>query len=104
MLSPVILSVREGLATVWWDRLGGVAVIFAFATLPLLAAAGGRMIKSILLYPLWADRTGATALEYGFFVAFVAAVLLGGAMELADSVETIFSQVSSKFTDKVNRS
>ncbi len=104
MIRPVILSVWERLATVWRDRLGGVAVIFAFATQPLLAAGVGRIVKSILLNRIWADRTGATALEYGFFVAFVAAVLLGGAMELADSVETIFSQVSSKFTDKVNRS
>ncbi len=52
---------------------------------------------------VWADQSGATALEYGFFVAFVSAILLGGAMVLADSIGAMFSNVSSAVTDKVSK-
>lgn len=47
------------------------------------------------------DQTGATALEYGFFVAFVSAVLLGGATLLAGSLENMFGFVASRVTAKV---
>ncbi len=47
------------------------------------------------------DPTGATALEYGFFVAFVSAVLLGGAIQLAGSLENMFGFVADRVTAKV---
>ena len=47
------------------------------------------------------DQTGATALEYGFLVAFVSAVLLGGAQLLAGSLENMFSYVASQVTAKL---
>lgn len=52
---------------------------------------------------IWADQSGATALEYGFLVAFVAAILLGGAMVLAESIGAMFSNVASAVTDKVSK-
>lgn len=48
------------------------------------------------------DRSGATALEYGFIVAFVSAVLLGGAIVLADSLGAMFGQIATKVADSVN--
>jgi Flp pilus assembly pilin Flp len=39
------------------------------------------------------DEAGAAALDYGFFVAFVAAALLVGAEDLAASVESMFDTV-----------
>lgn len=48
------------------------------------------------------DRSGATALEYGFIVAFVSAVLLGGAIVLADSLGAMFGQIATKVADNVN--
>lgn len=50
---------------------------------------------------LWIDDAGATAIEYGFFVAFVGAVLLVGAEILAGSVGGMFSVVNSVVSDKV---
>jgi len=47
------------------------------------------------------DETGATALEYGFFVAFVAAALLIGAEILAGGVESMYDTVRGVVTDKV---
>ena len=41
------------------------------------------------------DEAGATALEYGFFVAFVAAALLIGAEILAGGVAGMYNMVSS---------
>ncbi len=55
------------------------------------------------LYRVWADQTGATALEYGFLVAFVSAILLGGAIILAESIGAMFSNVASAVTDKVSK-
>ena len=48
------------------------------------------------------DDAGATALEYGFFVAFVAAALLVGAEILAGGVASMYDSVSGVVTDKVN--
>jgi pilus assembly protein Flp/PilA len=47
------------------------------------------------------DESGATALEYGFFVAFVAAALLVGAEYLAGGVEAMFNIVRNVVTAKV---
>ena len=54
-----------------------------------------------LIGQVLSDQTGATALEYGFFVAFVAAVLLGGAVALAGSIDSMYSYVASQVTAKV---
>ena len=59
-----------------------------------------RIMKSFRL--VLDDESGATALEYGFFVAFVAVILLGGAKDLADSIEAMFSSVASKVTAKTS--
>ncbi len=56
-----------------------------------------RLVRQVLN-----DQTGATALEYGFLVAFVSAVLLGGAVLLAGSLENMFGFVASRVTAKVN--
>jgi len=48
------------------------------------------------------DETGATALEYGFFVAFVAAALLAGAEYLANGVDGMFNVVRGQVTEKVD--
>lgn len=48
------------------------------------------------------DRSGATALEYGFIVAFVSAVLLGGAIVLAESIAGMFGQIATKVAAKFN--
>ena len=45
------------------------------------------------------DEDGATALEYGFMVAFVAAALLIGAEILAGGVAGMYTMVSSSITD-----
>jgi len=47
------------------------------------------------------DEAGATALEYGFFVAFVAAALMVGAEILAGGVGGMYSVVNGVVTDKV---
>jgi Flp pilus assembly pilin Flp len=47
------------------------------------------------------DDAGATALEYGFFVAFVAAALLIGAEILAGGVGGMYSFVNGVVEDKV---
>jgi pilus assembly protein Flp/PilA len=52
----------------------------------------------------WVDDVGATALEYGFFVAFVAAVLLIGAEHLAGGVDGMFSVVRGVVSDNVDPS
>jgi len=44
------------------------------------------------------EETGATALEYGFMVAFVAAALLIGAEILAGGVAGMYTMVSSSIT------
>ncbi len=54
-----------------------------------------------LIGQVLSDQTGATALEYGFFVAFVAAVLLGGAVALAGSIDSMYTYVASQVTAKV---
>ena len=56
-----------------------------------------------LLTRVLTDQTGATALEYGFLVAFVAAVLINGVLALAEAVAGLFSHVSSNVTDKVGK-
>jgi Flp pilus assembly pilin Flp len=48
-----------------------------------------------------ADDAGATALEYGFFVAFVAAALLIGAEILAGGVGGMYNLVNDVVEDKV---
>ena len=50
---------------------------------------------------LLADDGGATALEYGFFVAFVAAALLVGAEHLAAGVTDMFQTVNGAVSDKI---
>ena len=55
-----------------------------------------RLVRQVLN-----DQTGATALEYGFLVAFVAAVLLGGAILLAGSLGNMFGFIASQVTAKV---
>jgi len=47
------------------------------------------------------DEIGATALEYGFFVAFVAAALLIGAEILAGGVGGMYTLVNGVVEDKV---
>jgi Flp pilus assembly pilin Flp len=47
------------------------------------------------------DDAGATALEYGFFVAFVAAALLIGAEILAGGVGGMYTLVNGVVEDKV---
>ena len=47
------------------------------------------------------DEIGATALEYGFFVAFVAAALMVGAEILTGGVGGMYSVVNGVVTDKV---
>ena len=49
-----------------------------------------------ILRRLLDDESGATALEYGFLVAFVAAVLIGAAQVLAGSLGSMFSFISSQ--------
>jgi len=50
------------------------------------------------------DETGATALEYGFFVAFAAAALLLGAEVLAGGVDGMYSIVRGVVSSKVGGS
>ena len=47
------------------------------------------------------DDSGATALEYGFFVAFVAAALLIGAEILAGGVGGMYNLVNGVVEDKI---
>lgn len=54
-----------------------------------------------LIRQVLSDRTGATALEYGFFVAFVSAVLISGAVALAGSIDGMYTYVASQVTAKV---
>ena len=61
-----------------------------------LVKARGRMpdyVKRLLT-----GDTGATALEYGFMVALVGAVLLLGAQRLGVSVAGMFTDLASNFT------
>ena len=57
---------------------------------------GTKSVRQLL-----ADEVGATALEYGFFVAFVAAVLLVGAEHLASGVDNIFGTVCGAVSDSL---
>lgn len=50
------------------------------------------------------DEAGATALEYGFFVAFAAAALLLGAEVLAGGVDGMYSIVRGVVSSKVGGS
>lgn len=51
---------------------------------------------------LSADEYGATALEYGFFVAFVAAALLIGAEILAGGVGGMYTLVNGLVDEKIS--
>lgn len=55
-----------------------------------------------LIQAFFADEAGAAALDYGFFVAFVAAALLIGAENLAASVEDLFNTVSDAVNDSLS--
>ena len=48
-----------------------------------------------------ADEAGAAALDYGFFVAFVAAALLLGAEDLAAAVEDLVDTVGDAVDDSL---
>jgi len=58
-------------------------------------------MEMTLIRALFADEMGATALEYGFFVAFVAAVLLIGAEFLAGGVGAMYDVVRTVVADKL---
>jgi Flp pilus assembly pilin Flp len=49
-----------------------------------------------------ADEAGVAALDYGFFVAFVAAALLIGAEQLAASVGSMFGTVGDAIDNSVS--
>ena len=48
------------------------------------------------------DESGVAALDYGFFVAFVAAVLLIGAEFLAASAQSLYDTVADAVGDAVS--
>jgi Flp pilus assembly pilin Flp len=49
-----------------------------------------------------ADEGGVAALDYGFFVAFVAAALLVGAQALSESVQSLYDVVAEAVGDSVS--
>ncbi len=44
----------------------------------------------------WHDEQGATAVEYGLFVAAIAAVIVAIVVALGDKINTAFTTVNSK--------
>lgn len=44
----------------------------------------------------WHDEQGATAVEYGLFVAAIAAVIVAIVVALGDKINTAFTNVNSK--------
>ena len=48
------------------------------------------------------DESGVAALDYGFFVAFVAAALLIGAEYLAASAQSLYDVVAEAVSDAVS--
>lgn len=48
------------------------------------------------LRTFWHDEQGATAVEYGLFVAAIAAVIVAIVVALGDKINTAFTNVNSK--------
>jgi Flp pilus assembly pilin Flp len=56
-----------------------------------------------LIQEFLADEAGVAALDYGFFVAFVAAALLVGAEFLAVSAQSLYDTVGEAVSSAVSR-
>ena len=48
------------------------------------------------MHKFWHDEQGATAVEYGLFVAAIAAVIVAIVVALGDKINTAFTNVNSK--------
>lgn len=48
------------------------------------------------LRKFWHDEQGATAVEYGLFVAAIAAVIVAIVVALGDKINTAFTTINSK--------
>jgi len=55
-----------------------------------------------LIHAFLADETGVAALDYGFFVAFVAAALLVGAQYLAVSAQSLYDTVAEAVGNSIS--
>lgn len=51
---------------------------------------------------LFADETGATAIEYGLLATLIAVALAGTMASLGDGVQTTFETVETKYSESAN--
>jgi pilus assembly protein Flp/PilA len=59
-------------------------------------AAGGLVARlSLTLQRLGADRSGATAIEYGLIVAFIFLAIVGGLSTFASNENVMYTKISN---------
>lgn len=57
--------------------------------------AARRVVARLSVKAFWADRSGATAVEYGLIVACIFLAILGGISAFATNETTMYNHISS---------